>query len=169
MEPEVTAAESKPGDASLTELQANPLLFGQSMSWPLVATVVAFDESGSPMVDMPDVMPGRLVSARSTVPLPPGRCEGVIVLLERGDPLRPIVVGVIQPAGIERQPEAAKSVAVSVDGRALQITAQRELVLRCGHASITLTAAGKVLVDGRYVVSRSSGANRIKGAVVDIN
>ena len=43
------------------------------------------------------------------------------------------------------------------------------MVLRCGKASITLTQAGKILLDGTYVVSRSSGANRIKGASVQLN
>jgi hypothetical protein len=41
--------------------------------------------------------------------------------------------------------------------------------LRCGESSIVLTRAGKVLIKGNYVLSRSRGANRIKGAYVDIN
>jgi len=44
-----------------------------------------------------------------------------------------------------------------------------QLVLRCGRASITLTAAGKVLIEGAYVSSRSTGVNRIKGGSVQIN
>jgi hypothetical protein len=43
------------------------------------------------------------------------------------------------------------------------------VVLRCGDASITLTQAGKVIIRGNYIVSRSSGYNKIKGAAVDIN
>ena len=49
------------------------------------------------------------------------------------------------------------------------LTAEREIVLKCGEASITLTRAGKVLIKGTYVLSRSSGYNKIKGAAVDIN
>jgi hypothetical protein len=49
------------------------------------------------------------------------------------------------------------------------VSAEREIVLRCGDASITLTRAGKVIIKGRYVVSRSTGYNKIKGATVDIN
>ena len=45
----------------------------------------------------------------------------------------------------------------------------REIVLRCGEASITLTRAGKVLIRGTYILTRSSGANRVKGAAVEIN
>jgi hypothetical protein len=34
---------------------------------------------------------------------------------------------------------------------------------------LTLTHAGKVLIRGAYVLSRSSGVNRIKGGSVQIN
>jgi hypothetical protein len=49
------------------------------------------------------------------------------------------------------------------------VSAERQLILRCGDASLTLTRAGKVLISGSYVLSRSSGANRIRGAVVELN
>ena len=56
-----------------------------------------------------------------------------------------------------------------VDGEKTVVTAQKEIVLRCGKASITLTRAGKVLIRGAYLLSRSSGVNRIKGGSVQIN
>ena len=46
---------------------------------------------------------------------------------------------------------------------------KEQLVLRCGKASITLTKAGKVLIDGSHVLSRSSGVNRVKGGSVQLN
>ena len=49
------------------------------------------------------------------------------------------------------------------------LTAEHEIVLRCGKASLTLTRAGKVLIRGTYLLSRSSGVNRIKGGSVQIN
>jgi hypothetical protein len=58
---------------------------------------------------------------------------------------------------------------VQADGERQVITAEREIVLKCGHASITLTRAGKVIIKGTYVLSRSSGYNKIKGAAIDIN
>ena len=51
----------------------------------------------------------------------------------------------------------------------VEISAEREVVLSCGEASVTLTRAGKVIIKGNYVVSRSKGVNKIKGAAVDIN
>jgi uncharacterized protein (DUF2345 family) len=56
-----------------------------------------------------------------------------------------------------------------VDDQRIVLSAEREITLQCGEASITLTRAGKVLIKGTYVLSRSSGYNKIKGAAVDIN
>ena len=64
-----------------------------------------------------------------------------------------------QPAQVE----------VDADGRHLIVSAKEQLVLRCGKASITLTKAGKVLIEGSYLLSRSSGVNRIKGGSVQLN
>lgn len=47
--------------------------------------------------------------------------------------------------------------------------AEERLELRCGKASIVLTQEGKVLIEGQYVSTRSSGINRLRGAVVKIN
>jgi hypothetical protein len=52
---------------------------------------------------------------------------------------------------------------------AVSFEAGKEIVLRCGDASITLTRAGKILIKGAYVLSRSSGVNRIQGGAVEIN
>ena len=60
-------------------------------------------------------------------------------------------------------------VEASLGGERLEFTAGREIVFRCGDASITLTKAGKVLIQGAYLLSRSSGVNRIKGGSVQIN
>ena len=60
-------------------------------------------------------------------------------------------------------------VEVDADGERMIVSAKEQLVLRCGKASITLTKAGKVLIQGAYVLSRSSGVNRIKGGSVRIN
>ena len=60
-------------------------------------------------------------------------------------------------------------VSVQVDGDRQVIEAEREIVLRCGDASITLTRAGKVIIQGNYILSRSTGHNKIKGAAIDIN
>ena len=67
---------------------------------------------------------------------------------------------------------AAEPVERAVDAaipERLELIAEREIVLRVGDASITLTRAGKIILRGTYVLSRSSGVNRIKGGSVQIN
>jgi hypothetical protein len=81
------------------------------------------------------------------------------LLFAGGDPGSPIVIGLVR----EPVPDAP-----AVDER-LVFEAGREIVLRCGRASITLTRAGKVLIRGAYVSSRASGVQRIKGASIQIN
>lgn len=131
---------------------------------PVVGRLVRCGRGGDAVVDFAGNPFGRPVAARTTTTLDPAIVGGDVVLLfEEGDPARPIVVGVIHPA------DAAPGVPAEVDGERVLITAEREIVLRCGEASITLTRAGKVLIRGTCVLSRSSGANRIKGAVVEIN
>lgn len=80
-----------------------------------------------------------------------------------------IILGFLSSAAIPRQTAANELVDLTVDGRRAVITAQDEIVLRCGKSSITLTKAGKVLIRGAYLSSRSSGTNRIKGGSVQIN
>lgn len=113
--------------------------------------------------------PGERVVARSTVALRHADVgRDVVLMFEQGDPRRPLVMGLLQDAG--PAPAAAEVAATVVaDNERQLIHAERELVLRCGDASITLTRAGKVVIEGRYVLSRSSGYNKIKGAAVDIN
>ena len=68
------------------------------------------------------------------------------------------------------RPELTRAVVVR-DGveEVLQLTAEREIVLRCGKASITLTRAGKVLIRGEYIFSRSTGVNKMKGGSIQLN
>lgn len=128
-----------------------------------------FDLLDQPLVAGLQALPGQVVAARSTVPLRHGqRGQAVVVCFELGDPLRPIVLGVLEPQ-TPRPPVPAPGLRAEVDGERLVVEAQRELVLRCGEASITLTRSGKVLIQGTYIASRSKGSHKIKGASVDIN
>lgn len=87
----------------------------------------------------------------------------VALMFEEGDPRRPIVMGKMV------SPLAAGSTEAAADGRRVEINAEEEIVLRCGESSITLTRAGKIIIRGAYVLSRSSGVNRIQGGSVEIN
>jgi hypothetical protein len=92
------------------------------------------------------------------------------LLYERGDPRRPIIIGVLQERAIARDPGGQQRlVSIDTDNDRMVVSAEREIVLRCGDASITLTRAGKVTIKGNYILSRSTGYNKIKGAAIDIN
>ena len=64
---------------------------------------------------------------------------------------------------------ASVSVAAIVDDDHAVVRGKESVVLECGKASITLTAAGKVIIKGDYVVSDSKGVNRLRGGSVQIN
>jgi phage baseplate assembly protein gpV len=93
----------------------------------------------------------------------------VVLTFESGDPSKPIVIGVLRDHDDAPLPEQFGQVEVDADAGRLIITAKERLVLRCGTASITLTSSGKVLIEGSYVLSRSSGSNRVKGGSVQLN
>jgi hypothetical protein len=128
-----------------------------------------------------------------------GRCEGVgadgaplvtypggVMEPVKAASLTPIVtsdagraIALSFPAGVNGQPlvlgfvwnpgHVAPEVAAVVDGEETLIEARESITLRCGEASITLTADGQILLRGAYISSHSTGAHRIKGAAVKIN
>lgn len=138
-----------------------------SFSGTLVGQFIGISEAGVPFVEFSGNLAGQPVAARSIVPVAlkdVGR-EAVLVF-EGGDAARPILVGLLQPAV---PPDRESTVEARLDGEQLTLTAKNEIVLRCGKASLTLTRAGKVIIRGAYLLSRSSGVNRIKGGSVQIN
>jgi hypothetical protein len=139
----------------------------------VVAHLDGFGLDDQPLVrDLPG-LPYEVVPARTTVRLMSQHIGlAVVVLFDGGERRRPIIVGVIEPHH-SNTPKSVKSgaqrVSVETDGERVELTADREIVLKCGEASITLTRAGKVLIRGKYVLTHSAGLNRIRGAAVDIN
>jgi len=110
------------------------------------------------------------VAARTIVDLHGPHIGGQVVLMfDGGDPARPVIMGVLREREGWPLGEQPGHVAADVDGERLIVSARKELVLRCGKASITLTRAGRVLIRGSDVLTRSSGANRVKGGSVQLN
>ena len=136
----------------------------------LTGMLIGFKESGAvPLVIFPGQPHTAAIPARTTVDLHGAHIGSQVVLMfDGGDPMRPIVMGCIR-AETTALADRPGQVEVDVDGERLLVTAKEQLVLRCGIASITLTKAGKVLIQGAYVSSRSSGVNRIKGGSVQLN
>jgi len=132
----------------------------------VIGALVGFANDGVPLVDFSGNPEDSPVVARTIAVLSHedvGR--EVALLFEGGEPAKPILIGLMaQP-----QPQRPQTVSVVRDDERLELTADREIVLRCGDASITLTRAGKVLIRGAYVSSHSRGVNKIKGGTVHIN
>jgi hypothetical protein len=136
---------------------------------PLVGRLHGFDLMDQPLVVCVPALAGQVLTARTTVPLRQSMIgRDVVLCFENGDVAAPIIMGVIEPHPLA-DPMPPAGTEVSADGMRHVIQAEREIVLRCGEASITLTRAGKVIIQGKYILSRSSGYNKIKGAAVDIN
>jgi hypothetical protein len=120
--------------------------------------------------------------ARTTVAMTEEDCaravgtrQPVALLFENGDRRLPIVVGVLREAPSPLQQllvgdaTPAAAVDATLDGHRVALTAEREIVLTCGAASLTLRRDGKVIVRGTYVETHAAGTNRIKGGQVKIN
>lgn len=128
------------------------------------------DDGASPLVRYAGQAGTAAVRARSSVDLHAQHVGAAVLLMfERGDASRPVVIGLLRGAAGWPAPDKLAQVDVDADGQRMVVSAKEQLVLRCGKASITLTKAGKVLIEGSYVLSRSTGVNRIKGGSVQLN
>jgi hypothetical protein len=137
----------------------------------VVGVLIGFqDEGQTPLVIFPGQVGDAATAARATLDLHGAHIgREVVLVFEGADARRPIVVGCMQRADGWPDATQTRQVEVESDGERLIVNAKEQLVLRCGKASITLTKAGKVLVQGTYVSNRSSGVMRIKGGSVQLN
>ncbi len=86
----------------------------------------------------------------------------IALMFENGNPDKPIVMGLMQ-----EQPE--KNFNVYVDGEKQEITAEKEILLKCGKSSILLRADGKIVIKGKNIISRAKESNKVRGGSVAIN
>lgn len=137
----------------------------------VVGRIVGFKDNGAtPLVTYPLQSDTAAITARAVLDLHGEHIgQDVVLMFEGGDPMRPIVMGCVRGEKNWRLPEQPGQVEVDADGERLVVSAKEQIILRCGKASITLTKAGKILIQGAYVLSRSSGVNRIKGGSVQLN
>lgn len=131
--------------------------FPRLMALATAATVTGIDPEGRLLVSLAD---GVAEPALSLVPVTPaliGRQAAVLPF--DGGALRLLLIGLLQPPAL----------LVEADGTRQVIAARESLTLRCGKASITLEASGRVTIRGTDVLSRAEGANRVQGASVQLN
>lgn len=156
-------------------LQPTPMGIESVTTMPVegarIGELVGFGGGGACPLVVYEGQPGNAAMIARTIADVRGVHIGreVLLMFERADPARPVIVGCLREDSTGPLGEAAANVEADVDGQRLVVCAKNEIVLRCGHASITLTRAGKVLIRGAYVSSRSTGVNRIRGGSVQIN
>lgn len=89
--------------------------------------------------------------------------DAVALMFEAGDPARPILMG--RMAALP----GLGDLTISSDAEQTVISHPRKLVLRCGKASVSLDAEGRVQLRGEYLLSLARGVNRIAGGAVKVN
>jgi hypothetical protein len=103
------------------------------------------------------------------------RSREVLIVFEKGDPSRPVIVGLMEDplesmVSFNLSPKEAPDLkGVLVDGKRVTIEAADEIMLKCGRGSILIRKDGKIVIKGTDLLSRSSGRHRVKGASVNIN
>ena len=123
------------------------------------APIVRWNEPGGP----------RTCTARSVVALCPSHIGRQLALLfENADASRPVVIGLLQPAGALADP-VVERVTIETNDERVVVAARQRVELRCGAASITLDRDGKVFIRGVHIVSHAEGVNRIRGGAVHLN
>ncbi len=141
----------------------------------VIGTLAEPAEDGRPMVYYPGIPGDKPLTAIATGSLTGHQAGREVALgFVEGNPVLPIILGLIQKTGALEQSATLETsetqlVDVQLDGDRLTLTADREIVLKCGKSSITLTREGKVILKGAYLSTHSTGVNRIKGGSVQIN
>ncbi|MFP2928408.1 DUF6484 domain-containing protein [Pyxidicoccus sp. 3LG] len=137
---------------------------------------------GHALVDYPGNSRGPL-AARLVAALDPETLaraiterQEVVLLFSGGDPVQPLVMGLLQSTtptpmleAILDETLARESQQVEVDGRRVLIEGREEVVLRCGKASLTLRRDGQVVLKGVNVRTEADELQRIRGGKVQIN
>src|SRR4051812_16700106 len=160
VEPEVASDDTRPGVEALKN------------NGVVTATLIGFaDENRSPLVVYPEQHGTAAIAARTTIDLFGSHIGSQVVLMfENGDRGRPIVIGRLRDTNQPPKQQGSRIIVdIDADGERTIVSAKEQLVLQCGKASITLTRSGKVLLSGTYVLSHSTGPNRIKGGSVQLN
>lgn len=152
------------------QLQKTTATVEQKIDGVVIGLFLSINDAGEPLVAFPGNPLETAIPARSTTTLAMEDVGKEIALLfESGNPLQPLIIGKIHHADTASLDQDAEQRSAELDGEHIVLSAKQTITLKCGKASITLTKAGKIILRGAYLLSRSSGVNRIKGGSVQIN
>ena len=125
--------------------------------------------NGIPQVDFPGNPLGWVPRGTTLIVTEEAVGQEVTLMFEEGDPSTADRHRSATDTG-SRQSRTPGRLHARVDGQTVTITAENEIVLRCGEATLMLTKDGKVnSICVPYLLSRSSGVNRIQGGSIELN
>lgn len=177
-------------DKDVDVQETQPLFKDVAPGEIIIGVLTGINEQGQPLVNFQEAKTDTPVIALSTVALNQQQIgRQVALLFAEGNPEKPVVMGLIHSAldamieNFEMPVEDENTQEESLDnteaktqiddayldGKRVVLEGKEEIVLKCGDASITLTKAGKILIRGKYLQSRSTGVNRILGGSVQVN
>lgn len=159
------------GELMAQEIGASGEHAGPPVAGVVIGQLIGMADGGrTALVLYPGQVGSAAIRARTVVDLRAHQVgSDVVLMFAAGDPAQPIIMGLLRESEGWPLDEPPGQVEVDADGERMIVSAKEEVVLRCGKASITLTRAGKVLIRGSYILSRSSGANQVKGGSVHLN
>ncbi len=134
----------------------------------VIGFIADLDHDGCPRVVVPggDDLPLR---ARSLCLVQAGeRGRQCALMYENGDPRRPLILGLLQHPVLSVHAPAGE-VTLARRGDEVVLQADAAIELRCGDASLRLSADGRIEVRGTTLVSHATGLNRIRGASIKLN
>ena len=134
----------------------------------VIGALVGVDEKNQPIIVYPGnpVESGVIAKSTTLFTADDVGCD-VAMLFENGDKTKPLIIGKIIQSNSDSKKNSMFD--IKLDEEEITLSAKKQITLNCGKSSITLTKAGKIIIRGEYVLTRSSGVNRIKGGSVQIN
>lgn len=92
-----------------------------------------------------------------------------LVIKPDNQPSQPVLVALLREGISAEARDKAGVETTRINDQTVEIDAQQSLELSCGRARITLHSDGRIELNGDYLLSRSRGPIKLKGATIDIN
>ena len=97
------------------------------------------------------------------------RCEQRALVLVTEDRVKKYVLISCLRERIQSEARNDTDYKVKIDGDTLQLHARERIELVCGKARIVMTKDGRIEQNGNYLISRSCGPIKLKGASMETN
>lgn len=142
----------------------------EMLSGIIIGLFIGTNDVGEALVAFADNPKETAMPARSTIEVSNSDIgKDVALMFENGDLKCPLIIGFIQKSGHTQNEKQRQEYSVSLDDEEIILSAKKNITLKCGKSSITLTSAGKILIKGTYLSNSSTGVNRIRGGSIQLN